>query len=187
MSIIFIGILLLIGGFILAAAKEPALSKRAGLLKLIGILLIPLGLLTSCIIQIGSGDIGVKVLFGKVQSDVLTSGIHLVNPLMEIIHFDSRTQNYTMSAVHDEGDKMGDDAIRVLSSDGLEVVIDLTVLLRIIPEKAPMILKEMGKDYKNIVVRPVTRTKIRDNAAYYDAVSLYSTKRDEFQKRIFDA
>jgi regulator of protease activity HflC (stomatin/prohibitin superfamily) len=28
---------------------------------------------------------------------------------------------------------------------------------------------------------------IRDNAVYYDAVSLYSTKRDEFQHRIFNS
>ncbi|HVW60165.1 MAG TPA: SPFH domain-containing protein [Puia sp.] len=34
------------------------------------------------------------------------------------------------------------------------------------------------------IVRPLTRTKIRDNAVYYDAVSLFSTKRDEFQARI---
>jgi len=36
-------------------------------------------------------------------------------------------------------------------------------------------------------VRPVTRTRIRDNAVYYDAVSLYSTKRDEFQQRIYNS
>src|SRR5205085_7753341 len=35
--------------------------------------------------------------------------------------------------------------------------------------------------------RPISRTKIRDNAVYYDAVSLYSTKRDEFQARITKA
>src|SRR4030095_783117 len=35
------------------------------------------------------------------------------------------------------------------------------------------------------MVRPLTRTKIRDNAVYYDAISLYSSKRDEFQARIF--
>ncbi|HUR10569.1 MAG TPA: SPFH domain-containing protein, partial [Flavitalea sp.] len=35
------------------------------------------------------------------------------------------------------------------------------------------------------IVRPVTRTKIRDNAVYYEAIQLYSTKRDEFQQRIF--
>ena len=33
---------------------------------------------------------------------------------------------------------------------------------------------------------PITRTKIRDNAVYYDAVALYSTKRDELQGHIFN-
>ena len=47
------------------------------------------------------------------------------------------------------------------------------------------LLKELGTDYKNKIVRPLCRTKIRDNAVYYDAVALYSTKRDEFQDRIF--
>jgi regulator of protease activity HflC (stomatin/prohibitin superfamily) len=31
----------------------------------------------------------------------------------------------------------------------------------------------------------MARTQIRNNAVYYDAVSLYSTRRDEFQDRIF--
>jgi len=81
--------------------------------------------------------------------------------------------------------KQGDDAIRVLSADGLEVVIDLTVLFKVMPSEAPRIYKELGVDYINTIVRPVSRTKIRDNAVYYDAVALYSTKRDEFQDRIF--
>jgi regulator of protease activity HflC (stomatin/prohibitin superfamily) len=51
--------------------------------------------------------------------------------------------------------------------------------------KAPAVLREIGQKYKEVIVRPVTRTKIRDNAVNYDAVSLYSTKRDEFQARIF--
>jgi regulator of protease activity HflC (stomatin/prohibitin superfamily) len=65
------------------------------------------------------------------------------------------------------------------------VVIDLTVLYRLMPSEAPAILDEIGEDYRNKIVRPITRTKIRDNAVYYDAVALYSTKRDEFQNRIF--
>jgi regulator of protease activity HflC (stomatin/prohibitin superfamily) len=127
----------------------------------------------------------VQKLFGKVQGNVLESGLNTVNPLVEVITFDIKTQNYTMSAVHDEGDQSGDDAIRVLTADGLEVVIDLTVLYRLIPSEAPAILDEIGEDYRNKIVRPITRTKIRDNAVYYDAVALYSTKRDEFQNRIF--
>jgi hypothetical protein len=48
---------------------------------------------------------------------------------MDVTEFDIQTQNYTMSAIHSEGAQSGDDAIRVLSNDGLEVVIDLTFYL----------------------------------------------------------
>jgi len=135
--------------------------------------------------QIDAGKVGVKSLYGSVQPDVLESGLHVVNPLLDITVFDVQTQNYTMSAVHSEGAQEGDDAIRVLSNDGLEVVIDLTVLYRVIPNEAPKILKGIGESYTDKIVRPVTRTRIRDNAVYYDAVALYSTKRNEFQQRIF--
>jgi regulator of protease activity HflC (stomatin/prohibitin superfamily) len=98
---------------------------------------------------------------------------------------DVKTQNYTMSGIHDEGVKSGDDAIRVLTSDGLEVTIDLSVLYRVVPKDAPRLLVETGIDYVDKIVRPITRTRIRDNAVYYEAIALYSTKRDEFQNRIF--
>jgi len=55
----------------------------------------------------------------------------------------------------------------------------------VIPGDAPDILRKIGIDYVEKIVRPIARTKIRDNAVYYDAVALYSTKRDEFQARIF--
>lgn len=128
---------------------------------------------------------GVQSLFGKVSDHVLTSGLNTVNPLVDIKKVDIKTQNYTMSGVHDEGDKEGDDAIRVLTADGLEVVIDLTVLYRVLSNEAPRIMRETGLDYRDKIVRPLTRTKIRDNAVYYTAIDLYSTKRDQFQTRIF--
>jgi len=105
----------------------------------------------------------------------------------EVTKMDIKTQNYTMSGVKDEGAKEGDDAIRVLTSDGLEVVIDLTVLYKVLPSDAPEILRETGLDYTEKIVRPLARTKIRDNAVYYDAISLYSVKRDEFQNRIIQS
>jgi regulator of protease activity HflC (stomatin/prohibitin superfamily) len=90
-----------------------------------------------------------------------------------------------MSGQHDEGTVTGDDAIRVLTADGLEVTIDLSVLYRVIPEDAPRLLREIGVNYEDKIVRPIARTRIRDNSVYYEAVALYSTKRDEFQDRIF--
>jgi regulator of protease activity HflC (stomatin/prohibitin superfamily) len=182
--LLIIGVILIIVGLTLRNKENP-LSKFAIIIRNIGFLIIVIGIFSSMFKQIDAGKVGVKSLYGKVQSDVLESGLHLVNPLLDVTVFDVQTQNYTMSAIHDEGSKEGDDAIRVLSNDGLEVVIDLTVLYRVIPGDAPKILKGIGENYTDKIVRPVTRTRIRDNAVYYDAVALYSTKRNEFQQRIF--
>jgi regulator of protease activity HflC (stomatin/prohibitin superfamily) len=183
--------LALIGVILFALLKfgdqnHSPISRYATLAKGVAILLIIVGLLSSMVVQVDAGTIGVQSLFGKVQNNTLEPGLNIVNPLVKVTHFDTKTQNYTMSGVHDEGEKSGDDAIRVLSLDGLEVVIDVTVLYRVQPNKTPQILKEIGVDYKNVIVRPMVRTKLRDNAVYYDAVALYSTKRDEFQQRIFE-
>lgn len=183
---IIIGIILIIISVTLKNNANPA-SKFAPLLKIFGFVVILIGLLSSVFKQIDAGKVGVKSLYGNVQSDVLESGLHVVNPLLDITIFDTQTQNYTMSAIHGEGAQEGDDAIRVLSNDGLEVVIDLTVLYRVIPSETPTILKGIGENYTDKIVRPVTRTRIRDNAVYYDAVALYSTKRNEFQQRIFQS
>jgi regulator of protease activity HflC (stomatin/prohibitin superfamily) len=183
-ALTILGLIAIIAGVALSKNDSP-LHKYNGLFKIIGVAIIIAGIAISSIVQIGPGEVGVQKLFGKVNNKVLESGLNMVNPLVEVVNFDIRTQNYTMSGVHDEGDKTGDDAIRVLSADGLEVIIDLTVLYKVLPNEAPRILKEIGTDYRNTIVRPVCRTKIRDNAVYYDAVALYSTKRDEFQSRIF--
>jgi regulator of protease activity HflC (stomatin/prohibitin superfamily) len=181
---IILGIILLILGF---AFKNNVsqFSKFAGILQIVGFILIALGIFSSMFKQIDAGKVGVKSLYGSVESGILESGLNVINPLLDITEFDIQTQNYTMSAVHNEGAQEGDDAIRVLSNDGLEVVIDLTVLYRVVPTEAPVIFKKIGVDYTDKIVRPVTRTRIRDNAVYYDAVALYSTKRNEFQQRIF--
>jgi len=181
---VIIGIILFIASSALKNNNSP-LSKYSRFLKIAAVFIIALGILSSMFKQIDAGNVGVKSLYGSVQPDILESGLHIINPLVDVTNFDIQTQNYTMSAMHSEGAQEGDDAIRVLSNDGLEVVIDLTVLYRITPNDAPKIFKQIGVNYNDKIVRPVTRTRIRDNAVYYDAVALYSTKRNEFQQRIF--
>ena len=182
---IIIGVILLIVSYGLKSNVSNPFSRFSSTLRMVALIVIALGIFSSMFKQIDAGKVGVKSLYGSVQPDVLESGLHLINPLLDVTDFDIQTQNYTMSAIHAEGAQEGDDAIRVLSNDGLEVVIDLTVLYKIIPTDAPKIFKQIGVNYTDKIVRPVTRTRIRDNAVYYDAVALYSTKRNEFQQRIF--
>jgi hypothetical protein len=39
----------------------------------------------------------------EVQPDILTSGLNVINPLLDVTDFDIQTQNYTMSSSQSEG------------------------------------------------------------------------------------
>ncbi|MCG8376864.1 MAG: prohibitin family protein, partial [Chlorobiales bacterium] len=185
-SLLFLGVVLLFIG-ITARSLNPSLLRFSGLFKIGGIFAIILGLLTASIRIVEPGKVGVKVLFGKVQQEVLTSGLNIINPLVKVEFFDITTQTYTMSGTETELSQLSDAPIRVLSADGLEVTIDMTVLYRINPTQAPEIRREIGPglSYIDKIVRPTARTRIRDNAVIYNAVDLYSKKREEFQTKIF--
>ncbi|MBP9135498.1 MAG: prohibitin family protein [Chitinophagales bacterium] len=184
MILLTLGILAIAFGLFLS--NDPRFSKNKKPIVYLGLILLISGVFSKCITIIKPGNVGVKVLFGRVfENDILENGMHVINPLMDIEVFNSITQNYTMSGIHDEGNKEGDDAIKVLSSDGLEITMDLSVLYKVNPKSAPKILKEIGSDYQDVVIRPITRTRIRDNAVFYQAVDLFSARREEFQNRIF--
>jgi regulator of protease activity HflC (stomatin/prohibitin superfamily) len=184
MGFIILGLLILVAAT-LVTNRIDVLRRFTSIMRGAGIAFIGIGVMSSCFVQINAGYIGVTSLFGKIDDHVLQSGLNVINPLKKVYEIDVRTQNYTMSGQLDERVSKGDDAIRVLTADGLEVVIDLTVLYSLIPSETPQLMRSIGLDYRDKIVRPLARTKIRDNAVYYDAVALYSTKRDEFQDKIF--
>jgi regulator of protease activity HflC (stomatin/prohibitin superfamily) len=183
MGLMILGFIVLLIGFFGAGTNSP-LNKIKGLLKLGGIVVIIVGFLMSAVKQIDAGHIGVQILFGKVERNVLTEGLNVINPLYEVKPMTLQTQNYTMSASYQEGQVQGDDAIRVLSKDGLEIIIDMTILYRIIPSKAPEIYREIGLDYETKVIRPTVRTRIREIAVFYNATDLYTQQRENFETRI---
>ena len=164
MFLLILGFVIFILGIIFR--KIANLSKYARGFIPGGLVVMIIGIGLSCFIQIDAGHVGVKKLFGKVQPEVLTSGLNFVNPLYEVDRLDVRTLNYTMSGVNDEGHKSGDDAIKVLTSDGLEVTIDLTVLYRVIPAEAPRLIRETGSDYEDKIVRPISRTRLHPNMGW---------------------
>jgi regulator of protease activity HflC (stomatin/prohibitin superfamily) len=184
MLFLILGLIIFFAGLSLNRGDDN-MRRFSQPVRIAGVIAMLIGVLTACVIQIDAGQVGVQKLFGKIQTNILGSGLHFINPAVEVIKLDTKTQNYTMSGVQDEGRKSGDDAIRVLSADGLEVTIDLSVLYRVVPVDAPKLLTETGDNYEDKIVRPITRTRIRDNAVYYDAVALFAGKRDEFQNRIF--
>lgn len=183
MGLIILGLIILLIG-ILGAKSTSQVSRFKILFTGGGILLIIIGILTASVVQINAGHVGVQVLFGKVQPYVLDEGLHIINPLIDVKEMSVQTQNYTMSSTYEEGERLGDDAIRILSKDGLEVIIDMTILFRVISNEAPKIYREIGIEYRDKIIRPIVRTKVRENAVNYNAVDLYSSKRESFENEI---
>jgi regulator of protease activity HflC (stomatin/prohibitin superfamily) len=180
MLIFIVGLLVLVAGFAFARSNSP-MRTHAKLIRFIGFGVLLIGLLTASLVQIEPGEVGVQKLFGKVSDRILESGLNFKNPLVEVVPFDKRTQNYTMSGITSGGEVVGDDAIHVLSADGLEVIIDLTVLYKVEPARTPEILREIGTDYQNVIVRPICRTKIRDNDEFQDRI--YKGIESDFKNR----
>jgi regulator of protease activity HflC (stomatin/prohibitin superfamily) len=147
----------------------------------VGILL---SILLSCVVQIGPGEVGVQILFGKVQDGILRSGLNFINPLMEVQKLDIKTQAYTMSGANDMDVSLSEtkksDPIQTLSSDGLTLILDVTVWYRLSADDAPNILRTIGSDYESKIVLPAIRTAIRDVAVNYVATDIYSSKRNDY-------
>ncbi len=186
MFFIFLGAAILTVAFVLRASDGRFLGVFRTLATVAAVLIVA-GAVRSAVVTIDSGELGVVRVFGKVNPVPLSPGIHFINPVADVVRLDATTHSYTMSAVHDEGTVSGDDAIRALTSDGLEVVIDCTLLYRIDPKEASRLLTDVGPEYESKIVRPTVRSHIRDATVFYQAVQLYTESRDEYQLRITKA
>ncbi len=116
-------------------------------------------------VVIPAGNVGVKSLFGKVDPVVLTSGFHVVNPLVSIEKMSVRTQELTEEAI-------------VPSREGLSVNLDVTLLYSLVPDKAPEVYRTIGSNYGQVVIEPQFRSVIRGATASYDAKALYTSERE---------
>lgn len=167
----------IIGGLI-------AITVVVGIFSLISTFL--LGGFLSCFVVVPAGNTGVVHLFGSVDDDEIHSGFHLKNPLASVTKMSIRTEEYTMSIASGEGDKEGNDSIDALTSEGLKVIMDITILYHLEEERASDIYKELGTNYEDKIIRPQIRGAIREIVANYTAKDLYSDKRQEVENSIFD-
>src|SRR6056297_3311648 len=142
-------------------------GDKAKLARMGIILLLIIGLLSQTVKVVPPGHVKVQDLFGKVQDRVLYSGLNFVNPLVNLHEMSIRTQEYTMSSKTYEGSVSGDDAIKGLSSDGILLPMDITLLFHLIPDKAPDVFRKLGLNYERKIIRLVLKTSIRKIISNY--------------------
>lgn len=138
------------------------------------------------VVVIDAGHVGVHSLFGVVDREEMQPGLHFVNPLAGVYSMSIKTQEYTMSIMDDEGQKKGSDTISALTSEGLTIDLDITVLYALNENKANSVYKNIGLNYVDIIVRPQIRTVIRDVVARYTTKDIYSTQRQAIALEIYE-
>jgi regulator of protease activity HflC (stomatin/prohibitin superfamily) len=131
-----------------------------------------------------AGHVGIPVVFGRVQNRSLGEGLNLVNPFAHVVKMTVRTETYTMSSVANEGVVKGDDSITALSADGLMMPLDVTLAYRLVAADAPWLFRSIGPDYVDKVVRPASRTAVRESIAGFTSQEAYSTRRQELASTI---
>ena len=164
----------------------------AGVLALAGLLpLLAMGavfVFLFCIARVPAGHVGVAYsVFGGVLPIEYDMGWHFKWPWIDITLYSIQTQDYTMSLMQGEGQRTGDDRITALTSEGLNVDLDLTVLFKIEPDKADVIHTSLGETYGEKVIRTNIRSAIRKVAATHTAKEIYSEQRKAVEQEIRDS
>jgi regulator of protease activity HflC (stomatin/prohibitin superfamily) len=92
--------------------------------------------------------------------------VYLVMPFLNSWHtLPINQQNLVMNANPEESDRPVPDDITFKTKDGNNVYIDVNVMWRLDPQKAPLIVSRVGQSLTEInerLVRPVSRSVIRD-------------------------
>jgi len=123
--------------------------------------------------------------FSGIEPLSLTEGTHLIVPFVEHpFLYDVRTQTYTMSAVHNEGDKLGDDSVYALTADGQTVKIDISVRYHVLGDDIYKLHRSIGPSYVDKVIRPESRTVVRNVISSFAVTEVYSTKRQVIQAQL---
>jgi len=110
------------------------------------------------------GGIDLETTYGE--------GFHIIAPWNEMVVYEVRQQE-------------AKETMAVLSSNGLEISIDVSGWFQPLYSKLPKLHQEKGTEYLDRVVRPALRSATRSVIGRYTPEEIYSSKRDVIQSEIY--
>jgi len=118
-----------------------------------------------------AGHVGVVDLFGKVRTEALPPGLHLVNPLATVHRMSVQTNEVK-------------ETMETPSSEGLVVHLDVSILDHLESTTVPEVYRTIGREYETVVVKPNVRSAVREVTSSYEAKALYSPEREKMSTEI---
>lgn len=125
-------------------------------------------------LTIAPGEKGVlfKRFAGGLENDkIYHSGFHVIAP-------------WNIMYVYDVREQQLDESMTVLSSNGLNIRVDVTTRINPVHEKIGYLHENFGTGFIDRLVRPEVRSAVRQIIGRYTPEELYSTKRNEVQTEI---
>lgn len=160
-------IVLVLAVSVLKKSKEQKWGRSIPLIIIISVLIA----FSQFFAVVPAGHVGVVDFFGSVSDTSLKAGINFVNPLARVVKMSIKTQEVM-------------EAAEVPSKEGLNIVLDVSVLYHLNPEKAPEIYKTVGENYRDIILVPQFRSVIREVTASFEAKALYTSMRESISNLI---
>lgn len=166
-KLIFAGAVLLGGLALYGALRRRGERLPAGMASflprmVLGLTIgIPAAILAFSIFRIiPAGHVGVKVLFGQVDSAPLREGLNIVwNPLYDIVVMDARVGKH--SAKYDAASK-----------DLQAVHVEMVLNYRLVPDRAPEVYRSIGLDYSAVIIDPAAQEVLKANTATHNAAEI---------------
>jgi len=168
MSRLVFGFIILAGGFLVLTgaaglrARGPSAGGTIG--RALGLALSGLGafiLLTSAIVVIQPGQVGVRHAFGSVDPVPLLPGIRFVTPWSEVERYSTREEQYPR--VGNETEMMD-----ALSSEQMAMKVDAALRYQIDPTMAPRLFVEIGgQEQIDNIVHNALRNGVRDGMVQF--------------------
>jgi len=177
MSTIILAIfVILIGATIRAVGPATGKPGAAASAKLAGYGFMFAGLAlaaSNTITVISVGEVGVKHFLGTVDTNPLTEGMHIVNPLASIEKMSIREQSFP------EGG--GVEVIEAQTSEQLNVTLEVAILFRLDGSVAPDLYSRLGSErsIKSSIVMNAMRNGVRDAVATKSINQIFSPDRRE--------
>lgn len=125
-------------------------------------------------LTIDAGNRGVlfrRFAGGIDKENIYNPGFHVIAP-------------WNTMYIYDVREKQVDEEMEVLSSNGLNISVDVTVRVNPAYSKIPHLHEMFGKQYLESLVRPEVRSSVRNIIGRFEPEELYSSKRDEVQSLI---
>jgi regulator of protease activity HflC (stomatin/prohibitin superfamily) len=167
---------LVLGGVVLVAAfvvftaaagvqgAGGAPRPAARLMRLAAWLLLVVGgflFVSSSVIVIDAGQVGVRHAFGEVDPRPLLPGVRFVTPWSDVERFSTREEQFPPTGAEAE-------TISALSSEQMGMQVDVAVRWQIDPMQSPRIFSELGaqEQIQNVVLNAI-RNGVRDGMVQY--------------------